>query len=480
MTRHRPCPAAPGPLEEYAARFDDLFSRLAQRRGFREYLAGLLAPRDRNKTLTALAGAEPVAGAQHPAVQRLQFFLSESRWDPDQVNSRRLELLLSDPATAPHGGGVLVIDDSGDRKDGVKTAHVGHQWLGRYGKTDNGVVTVTTLWADERLYYPVHAVPYTPARHFAKGKGDPAFRTKLAIGADLAVKARMAGVVFRAVCADSAYGDQDGFRGELAEAGLPFVMALKPRHGTWAYGADAYTPADAARALAWNGPDDPGDWQPVTRTFRDGHTETWHAADATLGWWGPDGFTRLVAVTADPGTLPDKATWYLATNLPRPGGPREADSPHPAASLAEITRIYGIRHWIEQGYKQVKDELGWADFQVRSDTAIRRHQALVNCAFSFCWDAWFHDHPAPHQPAAPRPAPSREERGAARPRPPSGTVVAAGTARDTRLAFPLDRAAALVDRMVKGAPATATASPDRLGRGRLRPAPLHPELTNYR
>ena len=61
--------------------FDDLFTHVAQRRGFREYLAGLLAPRDRNKTLTALAGAEPVTGAQHPAVQRLQFFLSESRWD---------------------------------------------------------------------------------------------------------------------------------------------------------------------------------------------------------------------------------------------------------------------------------------------------------------------------------------------------------------------------------------------------------------
>ncbi len=42
---------------------------------------------------------------------------------------------------------------------------------------------------------------------------------------------------------------------------------------------------------------------------------------------------------------------------------------------------------MEQSYKQVKDELGWADFQVRSDTAIRRHQVLVNCAFSFCWDA---------------------------------------------------------------------------------------------
>ena len=363
MTLRLPCPVAPGPLEGYAARFDDLFGSLAQRRGFREYLAGLLAPRDRNKTLTALAGAEPVTEAQHPAVQRLQFFLSESRWDPGRVNDRRLELLLADPVTAPHGGGVLVIDDSGDRKDGTATAHVGHQWLGRYGKTDNGVVTVTTVWADERLYYPVDAVPYTPAKHFARGKSDPAFRTKLAIGADLAVQAKAAGFAFRAVAADSAYEYQDGFRGELAEAGLPFVMTLKPRHGTWADGADAYTPADAAQALAWGGPDNPGDWQAVTRTFRDGHAETWYAADATLGWWGPDGFTGLVVATADLGTLPGKATWYLATNLPRPGGPREADSIHPQADLAEITRIYGIRHWIEQSYKKVKDELGWADFQ---------------------------------------------------------------------------------------------------------------------
>jgi hypothetical protein len=119
-----------------------------------------------------------------------------------------------------------------------------------------------------------------------------------------------------------------------------------------------------------------------------------------------------VAATADPATPPAKATWYLVTNLPRPGGPREPDSPHPAAGLAEITRIYGIRHWIEQSYKQIKDEVGWADSQVRSDTAIRRHQALVNCAFSFCWAAWFADTPPQQNPAPPRPAPSRGERGA--------------------------------------------------------------------
>ena len=187
-----------------------------------------------------------------------------------------------------------------------------------------------------------------------------------------------------------------------------------------------------------------------------------------------------MAATADPATLPPKATWYLVTNLPRPGGPRQADSPHPPAGLAEIVRIYGIRHWIEQSYKQVKDELGWADFQVRSDTAIRRHQALVNCAFCFCWDAWFHDHPAPHQAATPRTGPGRGERGATRRRATARAIVAAGITRDTRLAYPMDHAAALVAGMVEGAPAAAAASPDQLGRGRPRPAPLHPELTNYR
>ncbi|MFF1342962.1 IS701 family transposase [Streptomyces sp. NPDC058290] len=452
MTARVPCPPAPGPLEGYAARFDDLFRSLAQRRGFREYLSGLLLPRERNKTLTALAGAEPVAGAQHPAVQRLQFFLSESTWKYEQVNARRLELLLADPATAPHGQGVLVIDDSGDRKDGTATAHVGRQWLGRLGKTDNGIVTVTTLWADERLYHPLHAMPYTPAHHFSKKRNDPAFRTKPQLATELAVQASEAGVVFRAVVADCGYGDHDEFRHTLREAGLPFVMALRPRRGTWAHGPDAHTPVEAARALTWTDPDHPGDWTPVVRTFRDGHTETWWAADARLGAWGPDSPARLVVATADPATLPDKATWYLATNLPRPDGPREADSPHPAADLAELVRLYGLRHWIEQSYKQIKDELGWADFQVRSDTAIRRHQTLVNCAFSFCWDTWFADPSLTQDPLEPPETADGPERGHTHVPPAPTTQLAQSHPSHTRLAGPLAHPTALLARLVEHAP----------------------------
>ncbi|MEV7392873.1 transposase [Streptomyces sp. NPDC091215] len=131
-----------------------------------------------------------MAGAGIPGVQRLQFFLSESPWESELVNDRRLELLHEESGTAPHAGGVIVIDDSGDRKDGTATAHVGRQWLGRLSKTESRIVTVTTVWTDGRVYYPLHATPYTPAHHFARGRSDPAFRTKPQLVAALAARGK--------------------------------------------------------------------------------------------------------------------------------------------------------------------------------------------------------------------------------------------------------------------------------------------------
>jgi hypothetical protein len=239
------------------------------------------------------------------------------------------------------------------------------------------------------------------------------------------------------------------------------VLAVKPRKGVWGPEDAAHTPVEAARELAWTSPERPGDWTKVTRRFRDGHTQTWWAADASLpaAGWGPDRRSRLVVATTDPATLPKLTTWYLVTNLPRPAGRRRPAAFAPAG-LAEVVRLYSLRNWVEQSYKQVKHELGWADFQVRSDRAIRRHWQLVACAFSFCWRAWFAEPPPPPSPSDVQPASAgargettRQQREPAR----RAGGLAAGAAPGARLVDPLGRAGALVAGVVGVAPAAPAA-----------------------
>jgi hypothetical protein len=121
-----------------------------------------------------------------------------------------------------------------------------------------------------------------------------------------------------------------------------------------------------------------------------------------------------------------------------------------------VVRLYGLRNWVEQGYKQVKHELGWADFQVRGDRAIRRHWALVWCAFSFCWRAWFAEHPPPRprseEPAADQAAVWGETTGNQDEQVRGRGVLAAGAAPGTRLADPAGRARTLLAGVVDQAP----------------------------
>jgi SRSO17 transposase len=339
MTPRKPCPAIPDPLGAYAQGFDDLFSQLAQRRSFREYLLGLLLPRERNKTLTALVGTEPGVDAQAAAVQRLQSFLSESPWSATAVNERRLELLQADARTTAHEGGVLILDDTGDRKSGTHTAHVGRQYLGSIGKIDNGIVVVSTLWADEQRYFPLHAEPYTPARRLPKGQADPAFRAKPQIAGQLIDAALDAGMLFRAIVADSGYGENPSFVHSLLDEGVPYVVRVKPTEGIWAPADAVHTPQEAAEELAWKGPEAPGQWHPVVRHFRDGHTETWWAAELVYGPYGPERARRRVAVTTDPAHRPAKSTWYVETNLPAPGSRPARRAALEPADLAEIVRV---------------------------------------------------------------------------------------------------------------------------------------------
>lgn len=385
MSKRQKARAAPGLLEEFAAVFDGLFSKVNQREAWRDYLEGLLLPSERNKTLTGLANTEPIVEAQDSRAQKLQWFLSESTWDEQVVNRQRIELLRSEASTAPSETGVLVIDETGDRKDGSHTAHVGRQYLANVGKIDNGVVSVTSLWADERVYYPLEVEPYTPAHWFATGKADPAFRTKPEIALELVHQAVGAELAFRAVVADSFYGEHEGFCAGLHRLGVGYVLALKPSHTWWHRAAEPGSLVEIARGAGWKSAQQPGQWLRVDRVFRDSHLERWWALEALTHPDDREASVRYVVVTTDPSTLPEPTTWYLKTNLPAPDSQRAKTSSLPSADLAEIVRLYGLRMWVEQGYKQVKMTLGWAEYQVRSDRAIRRHWTLVCCAFTFCW-----------------------------------------------------------------------------------------------
>ncbi len=472
MTKRIEVAQAPVPLEEYAKHFDPLFGKSNQREGFRRYLEGLLLPTERHKTLTGLVNTEPVVGAQHPRAQKLQWFLSESDWDERTVQDRRLSLLREDSSTAPNERGVLVIDETGDRKDGHQTAHVSRQYLANLGKIDNGVVSVSSLWADEGVYYPIDVEPYTPAVYFAKGKNDPQFRTKLKIALQLVERAVQEAIPFRAVVADSFSGEDRGVRQGLRRLSVPYVLALKPSHAWWHPEEVAGTLQDVAHEAGWESTERPGKWVGITRTFRDGSTQEWWVLEIVAGPYGPDKTERAIVATTDPESLPDLSTWYLVTNLPAPTERPGPKALFPPASLEEVIRLYGLRMWVEQSYKHV---LGWSQYQVRSDKAIRRHWQLVWCAFSFCW--YHASHPStsatqeakvPSEPGAPLhssvPAEAagtgkKTQRGKRRS---ATSVLAGGAAGRARVVGAVDHAAALLEWLVASAPTSCVAVPAQL------------------
>src|SRR5690242_621465 len=117
-------------IDRFCTHFDDVFCRRAERTALRQYLIGPLLPRERNKTLVELARQVPGADRQS-----LHHFLHDAPWDAEAVNARRVALWRCHPQLGPHTNGVLIIDETGDRKRGHGIVLAAQQYLGKLGRT---------------------------------------------------------------------------------------------------------------------------------------------------------------------------------------------------------------------------------------------------------------------------------------------------------------------------------------------------------
>ena len=112
----------PRVIADVLDRFADLFPNQPQREHLAEYLTGLIVAQ--NKTVSGI-NAEFVDTTDQSCLNR---FVTAARWDVDQLNARRLELLQEDATTRYSGRGVIALDDVLIDHDGKLIEDVGWFW----------------------------------------------------------------------------------------------------------------------------------------------------------------------------------------------------------------------------------------------------------------------------------------------------------------------------------------------------------------
>jgi hypothetical protein len=112
----------PTVVAEAMSRFDDLLANEPQRQHFAEYLTGLLVAR--RKTINSMSG-EFVVSTDQSCWNR---FLTDSDWDVQAINERRLELLQQDSSTRYHEQGVIALDNVLIDHEGKLIEDVGWFW----------------------------------------------------------------------------------------------------------------------------------------------------------------------------------------------------------------------------------------------------------------------------------------------------------------------------------------------------------------
>ena len=363
-------------LAAFAGRYLPLFHRSEQRGHALTLLRGKLTGLQRKTT-------EPIATQAGQHRRNLQQFVGEGAWDDDRVRAalrRHVAAELADPDA------VFVLDGSGFPKKGGASCGVARQWCGRLGKVDNCQVGYFLAYAarrgaalvDARLYLPRDWAEDATRRAATHVPAEVAFAEGWRIALDLLDETRRS-LPGRWVTGDDEFGRAGALRGQLRLRKLNYVLDVPCN--TRVRGVDERRPPLRPggpprrpvfeRVDAWVSRQPAGRWRTVR--VRDGEKGPLRAKVlmAAVQTRDEDGRTgpreRLVVLTSCEAT---PRTWYALTNA------------H-AAGRAELARVHGARHRIEERLEEGKQEVGLSHYEVRSWVGWRHHMTLSLLALWF-------------------------------------------------------------------------------------------------
>ena len=389
-------PAVLDRLRDYAALFADDFPQAKPARWAGVYLQGLLLdgerksvePLSRRVTLPAdLPSKDPE--------QALQQFVSQSPWDEQQV-LRRYRARLAQTFASPRG--IFLFDDVSFPKQGEHSVGVQRQYCGALGKKANCQVAVSAHYVSPEGHYPLGARLYLPESWLADAKRlnragvPPAERralTKPQIALELLDRVRAEGLPGWAVVADAGYGVSGDFRDGLAARELTYIVGVTedfvvfPEPPTWAPPRPGTGGRPQSNRQLAEGSPPPVALRVLARrvrlrrvTWREGTKGKLSARFAWLRVWPGQGWRRGECAGAEPVWLlieeqADGKLKYAFSNLPA------------RTSCVRAVRLWKSRWPVEQGYQQLKEELGLDHFEGRSWRGFHHHVCLTLLAYGF-------------------------------------------------------------------------------------------------
>jgi len=383
-------------LGAYAAGFRRLFPRSDQFRQSQIYLHGLLLDGER-KSIEPLSRRVPGGDEQ-----RLQQFVNQSPWDPVPVLAAyraRMGAALAQP------DGVIVFDDTGFAKQGKHSVGVERQYSGTLGKVGNCQVAVSLHYATRDGDYPLALRLYLPETWSSVPKRldearvpeqERAFRTKWEIAVELLDVVRAEGLPHAVIVADAGYGVASEFRAALEARDEHYLVGLSGEESVFASPPQwvaavpksprgrpptrAYVAADAPRPIAVRNlaaslPRTPVRWRegtkgPLAAEFawvRVTPAHDWQKGVPAARIPAPEEATRWLLVE----WRTDGTIKYALSNLP------------PDTSLEQAAAWWKERYQVEQGYRQLKRELGLDHFEGRSWNGFHHHAAMTFLAYGF-------------------------------------------------------------------------------------------------